>query len=1167
MIKGDIMNHEVYISYSKKDSEIAMQICEAIESNDIKCWIASRDFDGKKDPIEQMANAIQSAENVVLIYSKNAMESQNVKNEISFALSNQISVIPVNVDASSEVPDLFIGANKPKATFQGISDNFKLEIPSLNVNESFNKFYGVKNSKFTLKDLEYLLNDRDEVTLREDIIINEEISAHGIDLNRDNLIIDGAGHSISVKSDENIFNIKSKNITIKNLNFNNCILNDESSIIHISKEASLILDRCTFRSNELDDGHVIFTLGDIDVTGSKFKDHHANNEGTAIYARDGSLNITECEFTDNVSQNSGGAILNWARLNITDSKFINNHAEGYGGAIGNVIDAVLNVSSSEFRQNESVGEASTIYNENRVSCVSCNFTENKSKLSLIFNENKFDMVNCNFKNNTSRIIFQNHENGVSYLSNSKFIENNVMITNVYNNGESFSLEKVEFKNNKAAIVQAVNIYNETYMRLKEPVLDDNTILNREHIDIWKYSPELINNSGTIAVMDEPCDKEFSFNWLERKINQSEDKIIRLENNIRLENCELDFYEGGMEISRSDVTVDGNGHYIDGAKRTAIFHITGKNVTLKNIRFKNANLINDLYSHTTGGSAIRTITSSSLKIENCEFADNECDDDGGAILNKSELEVYDCLFENNTSRAYGGAICNKNIMILKNSEFNDNSSRISQDIFNSRKIFGIFKDENVFDVGDENHESDSFSHLADEISKKREIILNCDIRFDYRHDLNLKDGIEITDIESLTIDGRGFSIDGDDRAGLFNLKNSNVVFKNLTFKNAITQDGSIFENDAQTTFINCRFINNHPSYNKSLINNNGQVKLENCRFINNLSKNRSLISNDNEFEITGCEFSLNSNEKSTIANSGKLSIDNSKFINNHSDENAGALRNEKEARLLVENTLFKSNSTSASGGAVLNSGELIFIGCLFESNFSDGDGGVINNEKDANLEIKDSDIRNNSSKGDGGAVINWGNLSFKNSIFSNNTARKDGGVVNIQKGSLLIEDCEFNKNSAFDGGSLFNRGDLRINNSKFEDNTAKKDGGALNTYDGNIKILKALFMKNNADDGGAIYSREGEILILGSEFLQNTGGINGGAIITWCEMTIEDSKLSQNSAKIYGGAINNQKNLLSLKNCEFSKNNADTGGAIFNVKDDNLKTVDCRFMDNSPEDIY
>ena len=139
MIKGDIMNHEVYISYSKKDSEIAMQVCEAIESNDIKCWIASRDLEAQKDPFEQTVNAIESAENVVLIYSKNAMESKNVSNEISFALSNKINVIPLNIDGSSEGPDFYIGANKPKAKFRGTSDKFKLEIPSLNVNENIDK--------------------------------------------------------------------------------------------------------------------------------------------------------------------------------------------------------------------------------------------------------------------------------------------------------------------------------------------------------------------------------------------------------------------------------------------------------------------------------------------------------------------------------------------------------------------------------------------------------------------------------------------------------------------------------------------------------------------------------------------------------------------------------------------------------------------------------------------------------------------------------------------------------------------------------------------------------------------------------------------------------------------------------------------------------------------
>ena len=148
-----------------------------------------------------------------------------------------------------------------------------------------------------------------------------------------------------------------------------------------------------------------------------------------------------------------------------------------------------------------------------------------------------------------------------------------MITNVYNNGDSLSLEKVEFKDNKSAAVKSVNIHNETYMRLKEPKLDDHTILNRAHMDIWKYDSNLINNEGTISVMDGPCDQEFSFSWLDKRINQSKDNIITLENNIKLENCELDFYEGGIEICRSNVTIDGNGHYIDGAKRTAILKTT------------------------------------------------------------------------------------------------------------------------------------------------------------------------------------------------------------------------------------------------------------------------------------------------------------------------------------------------------------------------------------------------------------------------------------------------------------------------------------------------------------------------------------------------------------------------------------------------------------------
>ena len=41
--------HNVFISYSTKDTDIAESACNALESAGIKCWIAPRDEIGGKD--------------------------------------------------------------------------------------------------------------------------------------------------------------------------------------------------------------------------------------------------------------------------------------------------------------------------------------------------------------------------------------------------------------------------------------------------------------------------------------------------------------------------------------------------------------------------------------------------------------------------------------------------------------------------------------------------------------------------------------------------------------------------------------------------------------------------------------------------------------------------------------------------------------------------------------------------------------------------------------------------------------------------------------------------------------------------------------------------------------------------------------------------------------
>ena len=1156
----------VYLSYDDADLDFITSQISQYEEKEIS-FTHGNDF-----------NIIFSALVVVFI-SKDSCQSLKIRKDIKKAVSYDKRILMVYLDnVMGDFEDLLNDSIVYSINHYDIS-----QLEYIDRYTDIFHLFGIKTNEMvpetskplqtpktaskdamSFDDLESLIKRDGEIRLTSDVcLVNDEKYENGIDLNHDGLTIKGCGHTITAQGIRKIFNIISGNVVMHDLNFKGCMLKDDSSIICVDENSSLTLRNCHFHSNDLDDGHVIFTKGNLKIEDSTFEANFSQNEGPAIFARSGNADIENTEFVENVSQNSGGAILNWAKMNISDSSFKQNSARGYGGAIGNVIDAVVNVKSTEFIENSAENDACAIYNENIASCSSCSFTSHTSDLSVIFNENTFDIFNCEFENNTSRLVIQNSENGVLYLSNSKFSENDVAITNVYNVGQQAFLDKVIFKANTSSNPKSVNIFNETYMRLKNPVSIDNAIFNTGAIDLWRYDPDLINNEGTVSQMDRPCEKVYNFTWLDEKIAQSD--LVELENDIKLENCEFDFYEGGIEISKDNLIIDGCGHSIDGANRTSILRVTAKNVTLKNIIFKNANLINDFEKHTSGGSAIRTTTKSSLKVINCQFMDNSSDDDGGAILNFSKLHLMDCRFENNSSKTFAGAIYNRGTLFLSSVEFKGNSSRINQDILNAGKIKA--DTDNVYDIGIDDNVSEPFSFLADKIGQSNDIVLECDIRFDYKNDGDYKNGIDIIDVDSLTIDGAGFQMNGNGTASFFNLKNSRVTFKNIIFNNGYSIVSSIFESDGEIVFESCRFINNHATSDESLISNSNSVEIRNCQFINNVSKSKSLIVNNKNLLIAESQFELNSNENSIITNNMKLQIRDTQFLNNYSNENASAITNRKEGLLLVINTIFHSNYTSSSGGAIFNQGNLRIEGCDFESNHAKGDGSIINNEKDANLEIINSKVMENSSMGDGGAVINWGNLIFINTHFKANTARKDGGVVNVQRGSLKIERCIFDKNSAFDGAAIFNRGNLEIASSSFEKNVAKKDGGVLNSYDGEIEISKSLFKANSASDGGVIYSRVGPVHITNSEFKGNSAQINGGAIIKWCEMTIENSNLADNSAVIYGGAINNQKGLLTLDDSIFSDNKADTGGAVFNVDKNDLKIVGCKFANNLPDDVY
>lgn len=92
------MNHQVFVSYSSHDREIAFRVCRALESAGVRCWIAPRDIAAGADWGGSIARAIDATEAVVLVFSSNADNSDQIKKELVLAGNASKVVIPARVE-------------------------------------------------------------------------------------------------------------------------------------------------------------------------------------------------------------------------------------------------------------------------------------------------------------------------------------------------------------------------------------------------------------------------------------------------------------------------------------------------------------------------------------------------------------------------------------------------------------------------------------------------------------------------------------------------------------------------------------------------------------------------------------------------------------------------------------------------------------------------------------------------------------------------------------------------------------------------------------------------------------------------------------------------------------------------------------------------------------
>jgi len=167
-----------------------------------------------------------------------------------------------------------------------------------------------------------------------------------------------------------------------------------------------------------------------------------------------------------------------------------------------------------------------------------------------------------------------------------------------------------------------------------------------------------------------------------------------------------------------------------------------------------------------------------------------------------------------------------------------------------------------------------------------------------------------------------------------------------------------------------------------------------------------------------------------------------------------------------------NDSEMTGSLIFNRGMLNIFDATLRNNSSTGDGGAIIGIT-GQIDVRNAAFLNNHSNGDGGAICSHSLITLDNSAFISNTAANNGGSLFYDgPGNLNVNGCRFERNTATDGGGIYlsrRQDNVRFDinqDSIFTGNRASGDGGAIWVSDLNILYVESpvIFSNNRASQG-------------------------------------------------------------------------------------------------------
>lgn len=92
------MDFEVFISYSRKDSVIADEICRALSDVGITFFIDRKGISGGNDFVKEISTSLMNSKIILFLGSANSYQSEYTQKEITFAQNEKKHIIPYIID-------------------------------------------------------------------------------------------------------------------------------------------------------------------------------------------------------------------------------------------------------------------------------------------------------------------------------------------------------------------------------------------------------------------------------------------------------------------------------------------------------------------------------------------------------------------------------------------------------------------------------------------------------------------------------------------------------------------------------------------------------------------------------------------------------------------------------------------------------------------------------------------------------------------------------------------------------------------------------------------------------------------------------------------------------------------------------------------------------------